>query len=312
MRRRIFAGVAAVLAIAALAFGIAHYREEARYDRLVSAILETPQRYDGSAVGDLAEMGAAAVGAIGRALSKGVEFPSTLVQALERIGSERGMRPLLEFLEKEAQYSEDNHALTHMTILAFRGVGNRDACEPLWDVFRDEAASPRTKLYAARSIVYLCKTEEARDFILDEYHRHDGKQTVDSAQGYTYGEVVVGLMDINDEETEALLVQLLQDFYFYPLSVVEHLATRSGPAVVETLLNVAENKAEYEFPSRLAAVRGLIDRNTLPKSVLLPITADLASEAEEQFGNLPPQFASRIADQWLAEARRLRAQVESQ
>jgi hypothetical protein len=135
---------------------------------------------------------------------------------------------------------------------------------------------------------------------------------VDSAHGYTYGEVVEALTDIDDEETEALLVERLRDFYFFPLTIVEHLATRSGPEVVEVLLSVVENKADYEFPPRLAALRGLVDKSDLPGSRLLPIAADLAQEAEEQFGNLPPEFASRVADEWLFEARRLLAQVESQ
>ena len=72
MNKRIKLSIAGVLLIAALAFGVDYYRQESRYDRLVFKIIETPQRYGGSAVDDLVALGPEAVGAIGRARSRKV------------------------------------------------------------------------------------------------------------------------------------------------------------------------------------------------------------------------------------------------
>jgi hypothetical protein len=311
MNNRIKLGIASLLAITALGYSLHHFLEEAHYDRLVVGIIDAPQRYDGSHVDDLVDLGSESVGAIGRALLGDVEFPLTLVMALDRIGSKRGVDALLEFLGKQARYSDEYDAVTYQSILALRGVGSRKACDPLEDIFHDPVASPRLRLYAAQSIAHVCETEEARTFILEAYRGHDGIQTVASAQGYTFGEVALALTDVDTDESEALLLALLKQSYTYSEPLIEHLTTRGGSAVVDAFLDIVDRKADFEFPSRLAAVRGLVAMDVLPRPVLLPITEDLAIEAEERFADWPAERANRFVDQYLAEARRLRVLVAS-
>ena len=85
-RRNTFAAVAAASALIAILAAAWFIARQDRFDKLVNSIISTPQSYDGEHVDKLVALGSEGVPAIGKALTRGEEFPLRFVLALEQIG----------------------------------------------------------------------------------------------------------------------------------------------------------------------------------------------------------------------------------
>jgi hypothetical protein len=178
---------------------------------LVEEIARTPQSYDGEMIDKLAALGPAAVPAIGSVLREGPQFPLVFVRALERIGDGRGTQPVLELISAQAPYSSsDRSALTTASILALRSMRNATACAPLVSILRDESAHARVRLASASASASLCSGDvgaEGRRFIMQTYE--DRARYLDPKEGLSQRDVYLALMDVDNEESRAILLEVV-------------------------------------------------------------------------------------------------------
>jgi hypothetical protein len=271
---------------------------------LVREIYRTPQTYGGEVVDELVALGPDAVPAIGFVLLSGEKFPITFVEALERIGDERGTEPIVEFISKQAPYSDrDRSALTVRSILALRGIQNPAACTPIMAILRDETAHPRVRLASASTCARLCSGDvkaEAQSFILSAYDDR-ARYLAEPNQGFTPPDVYSALIDVDNDESLAILLNVLEGGApsYIAQPVMAYLARKEGENVAESLERALGDSYHYELTVRLAAARAILDSGKPPTQSLRRRIDELANEAS------PGAYGQAIAD----EAQQLRARV---
>jgi hypothetical protein len=262
---------------------------------LVEEVVRTPQTYDGEHIDKLVGLGADAAPAIGTVLLDGPQFPFVLVSALERIGDERGADPIVTFVSRQAPYSDvDRSTLTAKSILALRGIRNADACEPIVAILLNEAAHPRVRLASASTCARLCSGDvraEAQSFILSAY-RDRSRYLADPNQGLLPHELYSALIDVDNDESLAILLDLLE--YGGPLRtmqpVIVYLAGKDEEQVAETLQRALDDASRQELPVRLALAGAMLDSGRFPPAFLRDRIDSLANEAT------PDTYGQEIAD----------------
>ena len=262
------------------------------YGMLVREIIETPQLNDGDTISNLVALGPEAVPAIGEALRHGVAFPATLVHAIGRIGVEDGMDPLLDFLHSRTPYTERD-SLSITTILALKGVHNVRACKPLSRILNDMTVDPSIRLASARTNSYLCSDNGAQDFLLDAYQSLSTRRSGE-ARRYSSDEVLLGLIDVNSDKSETILIGLLhfEGNVRTHVPIITHLSSRGGEEVSNILLEVIGNKDMHEYPIRVAAVLGLVKMKRLPLPALSSFAAELLEEGKRD--SWPDSFSVEV------------------
>lgn len=271
---------------------------------IVQEIVRTPQTYDGEHIDRLVALGIDGVPAIGSVLLSGEQFPITFVWALERIGDERGMEPIVEFVSKQAPYSDvDRSTLTAASILSLRGVRNTAACKPVMSILRNETAHPRVRLASASTCARLCSganRTEAQSFIMSTYENRS-RYLAEPNEGLLQEELFSALIDVDTDESLAILLDLLE--YGGPLHVMQpvitYLARKDEERVADSLQRVVEDSSKHELPVRLAAARAILDAGKQPRQSLRDGIQELANEAK------PDLYGQEIAD----EAQELRARA---
>jgi hypothetical protein len=254
------------------------------YTPLVEKIVRTPQVRDGEHLEQLVALGPDAVPAIGKALVGGAPFPIIYIWALERIGDEDGMEPLLAFVAQQAPYSNwDRSTLTAHSILALRGVRNTAACRPIVAILRDETAHPRVRLASASTCARLCSGDvkaEAQKFILDAYDDRT-RYWADPNGGFTPPELYFALTDVDNEQSLAILLEVVEGGAPPHIAqpVIAYLARKTEVHVADSLERMLGDSYHYELFVRLAAARAILDTGKSVKSSLRDRIDELASEA---------------------------------
>ena len=230
----------------------------------IEEISQTPQTHGTEHLDELVALGAEAVPAIGAVLLSGPTFPITFVEALERIGDERGAAPIVEFISKQAPYSDgDRSTLTARSIQALRGVKNPAVCDPVVSILRDETAHPRVRLAAASTCANLCSGHiraEAQRFVLDAYDNRS-RYTADANRGFSEQELFPALIDVDNEESLAILLGVLEAGApgYIALPVVDYLAGKQDARAASGLERAVHDSYNYEPYVRLAMARALLD-----------------------------------------------------
>lgn len=253
---------------------------DSTYDILVMEIIESPQSYDGEMRVKLVELGPEAVPAMGKALRLSVRFPIVLVGAIGDIGSDIGVEPLLYYLQTRAPFA--NHdVLSIATVLSLKRIGSARVCQPLLPILEDGGADASIRLAAARSISHVCAISTAQDFVLNA-HRTLMDHKPGESTPYFQNEVLLGLIDVNNDESNAILIKLLDfegDTQIY-VSIIDHLGKNGGEEIAQALLNVVGRENFHEYPIRVAALRALVRINSTSTSILLSSATRLVKQGE--------------------------------
>jgi len=251
---------------------------------VVQEIYRTPQTYGDEAIDKLVALGPDAVPAIGSVLLAGEKFPITFVQALERIGDERGTKPILKFISRQAPYSDrERSTLTARSILALRGIPNPDACKPVSAILHDKTAHPRVRLAAAATCSRLCAGNtkaEAQEFILDAYDDR-ARYLADPNAGFTPPELYSALIDVDNQKSLAIVLDVLEGGAPPRIAqpVIAYLARKDGENVANSLERLLGDSSNYELTVRLAAARAILDNGNPVSSSLRSRIDQLANEA---------------------------------
>jgi HEAT repeat protein len=321
--RAIGAITVAILAIAAIALVAARLVSSSHYDRLVEEILRTPQTYSGETQDKLTALGPEGARAIGAALRGDQKFPIVLVQALERIGSPNGLRPILDFLARQPPLSvADNSFLVEQTILALKGVGNPRACAPMAAIFADDSAHVRVRVASARVLAGLCKGEiksRAQTFIVATYE--DRLRAARTEPGPPRGgtalvwqEVYPGLADADTPDSAAILMDVLRDedpadYLLEP--TIAYFATKSGAEVEQALMAIIDRGEVRSIGNRLAAAEALLAIDGPSAKKLSGRAEDLLAEARLRSaeGRVLSAETDRLRQVLLERAERVQSQA---
>ena len=274
---------------------------------VVQEIYRTPQTYGDEAIDKLVALGPDAVPAIGSVLLAGEKFPMTFVRALERIGDERGTEPILEFISRQAPYSDQERStLTASSILALRGIPNTTACKPVSSILHDKTAHPRVRLAAAATCSRLCPGDakaEAQTFILEAYDDR-ARYMAEPNRVFTPPELYSALMDVDNEKSVAIVLGVLERGAPPHIAqpVIAYLARKDGENVAESLERMLGDSYNYELTIRLAAARAILDSGKPVTRSLRGRIVDLANEAT------PDAYGQAIVD----EAQQLKARAGAQ
>lgn len=304
MSRRMKAAAVALVVILALVIVGRIVTAPDPFVPLVQEIYRTPQTHGGEIVDKLAALGPDAVPAIGSVLHTGPEFPIVFVRSLERIGDDRGTKPIVEFVSKQAPYSDgDRSTLTAESILALRGIRNPTACTPIASILRDETAHPRVRLASASTCARLCSggvKAEARSFILSAYDNRS-RYLAEPNEGFTQSELYSALIDVDNDQSLAILLNVLEGGAppYIAQPVIAYLARKEGENVAEGLERALGDSHNYELTVRLAAARAILDTGKRPTQSLRRRIDELVNEAS------PDVYGQSIAD----EAQQLRARA---
>lgn len=253
-RRNTFAAVAAASALIAILAAAWFIARQDRFDKLVNSIISTPQSYDGEHVDKLVALGSEGVPAIGKALTRGEEFPLRFVLALEQIGDARGARSIMAFVGGQAPYSDvDRSFVTARTILSLSMLRDTDVCEPLASILEASTAHPRVRLSAASTCAKICAAEVqsgAREFILTAYEERT-RYLANPNEGFTQSELYAALIDVDSDESLTILLGVLD--YEMPeqivLPIMAYLSGKRGDTVINGLFGVLDSRDAHSLQS---------------------------------------------------------------
>ncbi len=287
-----FAWRAAAVLICTLAIGSSLSAQDA--SAKVQQILNTPQRYSGSMIIDLAQLGSPAVPALIDNLYT-YRFPLVILRALQRIKDPSSAAPLLAFINRVST-DPDRQEQVLMAIALLRDFNYTPAEPTLHLMARDETTSPATRLAAASALAKwgspVVKQEAATLIVKAAREQPVGTQSfrddvLDEALGA-----------VGSDESRSLLVERLNGA---PLvseqgRIIHLLSQDATPASSSALLSFAERK-DRSSRLRLYAAKALlssgmeVSRDRLLNAVqqirdVLP--PDSRAEAEEICRRLAP------------------------
>lgn len=260
----------------------------------VQQILNTPQRYSGSMIIDLAQLGSPAVPALTENLYT-YRFPLVILRALTRINDPSAASPLLVFINRVSA-DPDRHEQVLMAIALLRDFNYTPAEPTLHFMTSDKTTSLATRLAAASALAKWGSPpvrQEATAIIMQAAREHPvgtrsmRDDVLDEALG-----------SIGSDESRSVLIERLGKATLSSEQgrIIHLLAHDPAPASASTLLEYAE-RIDRNPRLRFYAAKTLLNSGmNFPADRLLAalqqikdvLPPDSRAEAEEIARRLAP------------------------
>jgi hypothetical protein len=276
---------AAVLLVSGV-IGVAYFSADKEpYLATIEQILETPQTYGTEAFDRLVALGPEAVPAIGQTLSRGVEFPMELVNALGEIGDVRGAEPILAFIEDLAPYgSADESHLTALAIGTLSSIPSSNSCAPLVQIMRSGESHPRVQLASAGTVARVCEGVDVREAVdlLLRFYDERFEYFSDRVDGFVEPELYVALAKADDPRISEILLPVMDSSYSVEVitPIIEFAKRQPGEDFAYALSNLLDDRQVLHLRVRLDIARHLLARPNEPSELLTARIEELQAEAE--------------------------------
>ena len=281
---------AMLLCILAFAPGL-HARDAAAR---VEQILSSPQRYSGSMIDDLAQLGRPAIPALVQNLDT-YRFPLVILQALQRIGDASATESLVAYLNRiSADPDRQEERLVAITIL--RELGDPRVESTLQLFLTDENAQLATRVAAASALAKWGSPgvkQEAVAFILQVAREHPP-----GTRAFRHDILDEALASVDSDEGRSLLIARLgmASSASEQGRIIHLLGRDQAPAAASALVSFAEDKDKGVY-LRMDAAKVLLDSGMdFPRDRVLVamqqirdvLSLDLRPQAEELCRRLGP------------------------
>ena len=260
----------------------------------VEQVLSSPQRYSGSMIEDLAQLGKPAIPALVQKLDT-YRFPLVILQALRRIGDASATLPVVAYLNRiSADPDRQEERLVAITLL--RELGDTRAESTLQLFFTDENSQLATRVAAASALAKWGSPgakEEAVALILKVAREHPP-----GTRAFRHDILDEALASMDSDPGRSLLIERLDMASLASeQGRIIHLLGRDGaPAAASALVSFVEDKDKGVY-LRMDAAKVLLDSGMdFPRDRVLVVMQqiknalplDMRPQAEELCRRLRP------------------------
>lgn len=260
----------------------------------VEQVLSSPQRYSGSMIDDLAQLGRPAIPALVQKLDT-YRFPLVILQALRRIGDASATLPVVAYLNRiAADPDRQEERLVAITLL--RELGDTRAESTLQLFFTDENAQLATRVAAASALAKWGSPgakEEAVALILKVAREHPP-----GTRAFRHDILDEALASIDSDHGRSLLIERLDmaSLASEQGRIIHLLGRDQAPAAASALVSFVEDKDKGAY-LRMDAAKVLLDSGMdFPRDRVLVamqqirdvLPPDLRPQAEELCRRLRP------------------------
>jgi HEAT repeat protein len=260
----------------------------------VEQVLSSPQRYSGSMIDDLAQLGRPAIPALAQQLDT-YRFPLVILQALRRIGDASATLPVAAYLNRiSADPDRQEERLVAITLL--RELGDTRAESTLQLFFADENAPLATRVAAASALAKWGAPgakEEAVALILKVAREHPP-----GTRAFRHDVLDEALASIDSDRGRSLLIERLDRASSASEQgrIIHLLGRDQAPAAASALVSFVEDKNKGA-DLRMDAAKVLLDSGMdFPRDRVLVamqqirdlLPPDLRPQAEELCRRLRP------------------------
>ena len=229
------------------------------YEAQVQEILARVPSYSDEMEDWLEALGEPGVPAMCAALDT-YRSPTTIVRALERIGSPKATDTLLNCLSEPAS-ERYPRPIYYLVLEALKACDDGRADPVLWEIMNDESVFRSMRVIVAGAVARLGTEPHkavARAFIMNAWHGKDGHPAL-SERRFQSTAIVIALCEVGTQEAFDILLPVLtpDNLSHVQCNIIKHVAHWKDPRVTSALAQVAGDERQ-EATIRLEAIEGIV------------------------------------------------------